>query len=56
MQQNTGKSQILFIPSITTLEKLAETHWFYSSYSTVDCEAEKRGHFVVLLALIGDSK
>lgn len=56
MQQNTGKSQVLFTPSITTLEKLVQTYWIYSSYSTVDCEAEKWGHFMVLLALIGDSK
>lgn len=27
MQQNTGKSEVLFIPSITTLEKLAQTPW-----------------------------
>lgn len=27
MQENTGKSQVLFSPSITTLEKLAQTHW-----------------------------
>lgn len=56
MQQNAGQSHLLFFPSITTFEKLAQTHWIYSSYSTADGEAEKRGHFVVLLALIGDSK
>lgn len=56
MQQNTGQSQVLFIPGITTFEKLAQTHWINSSYSTVDCEAEKQGHFMVLQALIGVSE
>lgn len=56
MQQNTRQSQVLSVPSITTFEKLVQTHWIYSSYSTADCEAEKWGLFVVLLALTGDSK